>query len=463
MDIRRRISAAWVVSLKATLLKRRCLPRIVSGTCGEWYDESCAGVWSRLHCWCQIRRFVWVSRAWIRWHRSLAIGWNFRWIRECVEESVLCGFSLGRFLFLLDTWLVRCLLLAMLALMLMRFCGSAPVCLCGFCPADAACRWLLIYFGVLPFLWFRNLCWAVAEHVHGLSLWCTFHHSWSISQGLQGAAAACRCNIVTAASHTAAGFSGAIAAFLVVAFVLLAAFAFVHSCHCVRSLWPCRRQLLSVWCRRDACRVAGRLVRLRALALCRAGDLLVCTVSADLDDLNLFYVIDGLCTFCQRLLVCRWCVQHLPKLRQLHLFSLHHAAASVRLWVSLSFLEVCHQLSTWCARLCSRRPLFSWCLQHLLWVAAAASVLGLLSSICSAFVGVLFVFEGVLGVCCEYRFESHFWRSVVLGPCRPTPKSKRQWLLRIFPKLPLFRCQASVTANIDEAACQGFWWARHRQ
>ena len=49
------------------------------------------------------------------------------------------------------------------ALILMRFCGSAPVCLCGFCPADAACRWLLIYFGMLTFLWFRNLGWVVAD------------------------------------------------------------------------------------------------------------------------------------------------------------------------------------------------------------------------------------------------------------------------------------------------------------
>ena len=54
------------------------------------------------------------------------------------------------------------------ALMLMRFCGSAPVCLCRFCPADASCRWLLIYFGVLPVLWFRNLFLGHCKHVHGL-------------------------------------------------------------------------------------------------------------------------------------------------------------------------------------------------------------------------------------------------------------------------------------------------------
>ena len=47
--------------------------------------------------------------------------------------------------------------------MLMRFCSSAPVCLCGFFPADAACRWLLTYFDVLTLLWFRNLGSVVAD------------------------------------------------------------------------------------------------------------------------------------------------------------------------------------------------------------------------------------------------------------------------------------------------------------
>ena len=51
------------------------------------------------------------------------------------------------------------------ALMLMRFCGSAPVCLCGFCPVDAVCRWLLLSSGVLTFFWFRNLCWVVADGI----------------------------------------------------------------------------------------------------------------------------------------------------------------------------------------------------------------------------------------------------------------------------------------------------------
>ena len=157
------------------------------------------------------------------------------------------------------------------ALMLMRFCGSAPVCLCGFCPADAACCWLLIYFGVLPFLWFRNLCWVVAStpmacavvHISSFVKYITRVARISSSTSLQ------RCD--SSFAHCSR-YSGAIAAFLVVAFVLLAAFAFVHSATVCGHSDPCRRQLLSVWCRRDACRVAGRLIRLRVLALCRAGD-----------------------------------------------------------------------------------------------------------------------------------------------------------------------------------------------
>ena len=41
------------------------------------------------------------------------------------------------------------------ALMLMRFCGFAPVSRCGFCPVDAPYRWLSMSLYVL--IWFRNL------------------------------------------------------------------------------------------------------------------------------------------------------------------------------------------------------------------------------------------------------------------------------------------------------------------
>ena len=114
------------------------------------------------------------------------------------------------------------------ALMLMRFCGSAPVCLCWFCPADAACRWLLIYFGMLPFLWFRNLCWAVAN----MFMACAVVH---ISSFVKYITRVARGSSSTSLQHCDSSFahcsrySGAIAAFFVVAFVLLAAFAFVHS------------------------------------------------------------------------------------------------------------------------------------------------------------------------------------------------------------------------------------------
>ena len=145
---------------------------------------------------------------------------------ENVEESVLCfswpvpvssGYMTG--------WVSSP---CSTALMSMRSCGCAPVCLCGFCPAVAACCWLLIYFGVSPFLWFRNLCWAVASmfmacavlHISSFVKYITRVGRSSCSPSLQ------HCDSSFAHSSR---YSCAIAAFLVVAFVMLAAFAFVHS------------------------------------------------------------------------------------------------------------------------------------------------------------------------------------------------------------------------------------------
>ena len=62
------------------------------------------------------------------------------------------------------------------ALMLMRFCGSAPVCLCGFCPADAACRWLLIYFVCCPSSGSVTLV-GPLQTCSWPVLWCTLHLS----------------------------------------------------------------------------------------------------------------------------------------------------------------------------------------------------------------------------------------------------------------------------------------------
>ena len=112
-------------------------------------------------------------------------------------------------------------------------------------------------------------------------------------------------------------YSGAIAAFLVVAFVLLAAFAFVHSATLCGHSDPAG----------GSCFQYGVAATLAALLVASFVFVLLLFFVAqetagahsfcDLDDLNLFYVIDGLCTFVS----VYWCVQHLPKLRQLHLFS----------------------------------------------------------------------------------------------------------------------------------------------
>ena len=91
-------------------------------------------------------------------------------------------------------------------------------------------------------------------------------------------------------------------------------------CHRVWSLWPCGRQLPSAsWCR-GACCVASRFVRLRAPLPCRAGacwraQFLRYGCLEDVLFLHGWFVRP-----CQRLLVCRRCPRHLPKLRQVHLF-----------------------------------------------------------------------------------------------------------------------------------------------
>ena len=113
------------------------------------------------------------------------------------------------------------------ALMLMRF--SAPVCLCEFCPADAACRWLPIYFDVLTSLWFRNLVgWVVAD----VSMCCV---SGCMTSFVKYVTRVARISSSVSLQHGVSSFAHfskfpcAFAATLVAAFVMLAAFAFVHS------------------------------------------------------------------------------------------------------------------------------------------------------------------------------------------------------------------------------------------
>ena len=114
-------------------------------------------------------------------------------------------------------------------------------------------------------------------------------------------------------------YSGAIAAFFVVAFVLLAAFAFVHSATACGHSDPAGGSCFQ-------CGVAATLATLLVASFVFVLLFFVAQEPAgvhsfcDMDVLNMFYVIEGFCTLCQRLLVCRWCLHHLPKLRQLHLF-----------------------------------------------------------------------------------------------------------------------------------------------
>ena len=133
------------------------------------------------------------------------------------------------------------------ALMLMRFCGSAPVCLCGFCPADAACRWLPIYFDVLTLLWFRNLVgWVVADVSMTSVSGCLTSFVKCVTRVARISSSVSLQHGVSSFAHR---FPCAFAATLVAAFVMLAAFAFVHSEAVAFSLveprrlprcWPCR-------------------------------------------------------------------------------------------------------------------------------------------------------------------------------------------------------------------------------
>ena len=114
------------------------------------------------------------------------------------------------------------------ATMLMRLCGSAPVSLCGFCPADAACRSLPMSLYLLIFLWFRNLWGLILANVSMVRMCsCVL-----IMKYLMRVATVGSCSVwqhICVSSFASSRSCGAIAATFVVSFVELAAFAFVHS------------------------------------------------------------------------------------------------------------------------------------------------------------------------------------------------------------------------------------------
>ena len=156
------------------------------------------------------------------------------------------------------------------AMMLLRFCGSASISLCGFCFADAACRSLPMSLYLLIFLWFRNFWGLILANVSMVRMCpCVL-----IMKNLLRVATVGSCSVWQhgcVSSFASSRSCGATAATFVVAFVMLAAFAFVYSATACGHPDPAGGS----WYQSDSC---------------------------------------------QRLLMCRRCLHHLPKLRQLHLF-----------------------------------------------------------------------------------------------------------------------------------------------
>ena len=149
------------------------------------------------------------------------------WVRGCVEESVLFGFLLaGSCSLWTRDWLG---VLSLLCCVDVDAILWLPVCLCGFCPTDAACRWLPIYFDVLTLLWFRNpVGWVVADVSMGSFLGCMTSFVKYVTRVARISSSVSLQHGVSSFAHFSR-FPCAFAATLVAAFVMLAAFAFVHS------------------------------------------------------------------------------------------------------------------------------------------------------------------------------------------------------------------------------------------
>ena len=236
-------------------------------------------------------------------------------------------------------------------------------------------------FGVLPFLWFRNLCWAVAfmaravVHISSFVKYITRVARVSSSMSLQ------HCD--SSFAHRSR-YSGAIAAFLVVAFVMLAAFAFVHSATACGLSDPAG----------GSCFQPGGAAMLAALLVASFVFVLLLFVvqePAGVDGLDLFYVIDGFST----LVSVYWCVDGV--------FNIYRSCGSCICFAS------CRSL---CASVGSLTfpegdsSFLDAVLAHAVVAHSSVGVfditcgcgscigLGSLCSICSAFVGVCFVFEG---------------------------------------------------------------------
>ena len=158
------------------------------------------------------------------------------------------------------------------AMVLLRFCGSAPVSLCGFCPADAACHSLPMSLYLLIFLWFRyfwGLILANVSMVRMCSCVLTMKYlmrvatvgNCSVWQHICVSSTACGHPDLAGGSCFQSGGAATFAALLVASFVFVLLF------------------------------VAQELAGVHSFC--------------DVDALNMFYVMDGLCTLAN----VYWCVE----------------------------------------------------------------------------------------------------------------------------------------------------------
>ena len=247
-------------------------------------------------------------------------------------------------------------------------------------------------------------------------------------------------------------YPGAIAALFVVASVLLAAFAFVHSATACGHSGPAGGSCFQ-------CGVAATLAALLDASFVFVLLLFVAQEPAgvhsfcDMDVFNMFYVIDGLCT----LVSVYWCVDGV--------FIIYRSCGSC-IWLHAS-----------CSSLCASVGILSFLegdisfLDGVLACAVVAHCLvgvfnifcgcsscvdfGLLCSICSAFVGVLFVFEGAfefVASISSYLISGGLLFSGFAGQPRKAKDndyydSSRSSFLQV---------SVSVTANIDDLLVKGF-------
>ena len=325
------------------------------------------------------------------------------------------------------------------ALILLRFCGSAPGCLCGFCPVVAACRWLLIYFGVLSFLWFRNLCWAIAfmacavVHISSFVKYVTRVARVSSSMSLQ----------LCVSSFASSRFCEAIAATFVVAFVMPAAFAFVHSATACGFYDPAG----------GSCFQPGGAATLAALLVASFVFVFLPSVvqePAGDDGLDFVYVIDDVSTLDS----VYWCVDVVFNIfRSCGSCIFDASCSSLRASVgSLTLLEgdICFPDGVLALAIVAHCLVGDF---NITCGCGSCIGVGSLSSICSAFAGVCFVFEGAFVIASSFLklIPGGLWFSGLAGQPQKAKDNDYYGSLRSF----FLQASGSITADFDDVLIKG--------